>query len=233
MSYRVNVHPSDHTFFAEPSETLLEAGLRAGLNLDHSCANGSCGECRARLRWGKILPAAHADYRFSEREKQQGWFLMCSCRPAGDVVIEAHETGSAAEIPQQQVAAKAVGSNSRTMSRIVQRPRSVAVFAGDRVICCSMHAGRDAADRQLPVRQRALRFRWRRNDLFMVSFDALRRCRCRVARPVRRFLQRRFRPGRWCSLPGSRVSPATDRPRHPEGRESIGSTTGWRPFRAT
>ncbi len=106
MSYRITVHPSGHRFEAEPSETLLQAGLRAGLNLDHGCATGGCGGCRARLLSGSIAPLAHSDYHFSERERQRGWFLMCSCRAAGDLVIEAHESGTAAEIPQQQIRAK-------------------------------------------------------------------------------------------------------------------------------
>ena len=106
MSYKIIVRPSGHTFEAEPSETLLQAGLRAGLNLDHGCANGSCGDCRARLLSGVIEPLSHADFRFSELEKQQGWFISCSSRAVSDVEIEAHESGSAAEIPDQTIRAK-------------------------------------------------------------------------------------------------------------------------------
>jgi len=58
MSYKITVRPSGHNFEAEPSETLLQAGLRAGLNLGHSCATGSCGDCRARLLAGEISLAA-------------------------------------------------------------------------------------------------------------------------------------------------------------------------------
>ena len=99
-------NPPATIFEAEPSETLLQAGQRAGLNLGHNCANGSCGECRARLLSGVIAPFAHFDFRFSELEKQQGWFLLCSCRAVGDLVVEAQELDSAAEIPDQQVRAK-------------------------------------------------------------------------------------------------------------------------------
>jgi CDP-4-dehydro-6-deoxyglucose reductase len=106
MSYKISIKPSGHSFEIEPSETLLQAGLRAGLNLGHNCANGSCGECRARLVSGTVAPQSHFDYRFSELEKEQGWFLMCSCRAAADALIEVHEPGSAAEIPEQQVRAK-------------------------------------------------------------------------------------------------------------------------------
>lgn len=119
MSYRITVRPSGHTFEAEPSETLLQAGLRAGLNLGHSCANGSCGDCRARRLSGAIEPLVHCDYRFSELEKQQGWFLLCSSRAASDIEIEAQESGSAAEIPQQHIRAK-VSKVERLQEEVVQ-----------------------------------------------------------------------------------------------------------------
>lgn len=106
MARSITVRPSGHRFEAEPSETLLQAGLRAGLNLDHGCANGSCGECRARLLSGEIAATRHVDFHFGAGEREQGWFLMCSCRALTDLQVEAHESGSAAEIPQQEVCAK-------------------------------------------------------------------------------------------------------------------------------
>jgi CDP-4-dehydro-6-deoxyglucose reductase len=117
MASKITVRPSGHVFESEPSETLLQAGLRAGLNLDHSCANGTCGECRARRVRGDVEVVSHFDYRFSDVEKQLGWFLMCSCRARGDVEIEAHESGSAADIPQQLLRAK--------VSRIEQLQQAV------------------------------------------------------------------------------------------------------------
>lgn len=119
MSYKITVRPSGHTFEAEPSETLLQAGLRAGLNLDHSCANGSCGGCRARLLSGEITPSGYCDYHFGEPEKQQGWFLLCSSRAAGDVELETHESGSAAEIPEQHIRAR-VSKLDRLQEGVVQ-----------------------------------------------------------------------------------------------------------------
>jgi len=141
MSYKITVRPSGHTFEAEPSETLLQAGLRAGLNLDHSCANGSCGECRTRLLSGEIAPLSHCDFHFTDLEKQQGWFLMCSSRPASDVELEAHESGSAAEIPEQHIRAK-VSKVERLQEGVVQltirAPRSggLRFLAGQGVTLC-------------------------------------------------------------------------------------------------
>ena len=119
MSYKITVRPSGHTFEAEPSETVLQAGLRAGLNLGHSCANGGCGDCRARLLKGEISVLDHHDYRFSELERQQGWFLMCICQASNDVEIEAHESGSATDIPEQHIHAR-VSKVERLQDEIVQ-----------------------------------------------------------------------------------------------------------------
>jgi CDP-4-dehydro-6-deoxyglucose reductase len=102
----VTLLPSGHAFAAAAQETVLEAGLRAGLNLDHSCDTGSCGACRARLVTGELeLVSAH-DFPFSEAERAAGWFLMCRNRPATDLLVEAPEAGTAAEIPDQTIVAK-------------------------------------------------------------------------------------------------------------------------------
>jgi len=119
MSYKITARPSGHTFEAEPSETLLQAGLRSGLNLGHSCAGGSCGDCRARLLAGEITPLNHYDYRFSQLEQRQGWFLMCICRASSDVEIEAHESGSASDIPEQHIHAR-VNRVERLQDEVVQ-----------------------------------------------------------------------------------------------------------------
>lgn len=106
MSFKVKVQPSEHEFEVEAHESILQAGLRAGLNLDYHCANGSCGECRVRLRCGRVRPTCYSDYRFSEADQAAGWLLACCNTPATDVEIEAHESGRADEIPEQQLHAK-------------------------------------------------------------------------------------------------------------------------------
>lgn len=106
MGQQVRVQPSGHVFEVQSRESILEAGLREGLNLDHSCANGSCGACRARLLDGDLELLHHYDYRFTPQERADNHFLMCCHRPAGPIQIEAHELGSAAEIPEQHIRTK-------------------------------------------------------------------------------------------------------------------------------
>jgi len=51
---RVRLSKSDRSFGVVAGEPVLEAALRAGLNLPHSCKGGNCGACRARLLEGAV-----------------------------------------------------------------------------------------------------------------------------------------------------------------------------------
>lgn len=53
---RVEIEKKDRTysFDAEPGESILYAGLRAGIPLPYECATGTCGTCRARLKQGQL-----------------------------------------------------------------------------------------------------------------------------------------------------------------------------------
>ena len=70
----------------EPGQTLLEAGLAAGLPMPFSCAMGGCGACKGRLVEG----AVHLEEPncLSERERAQGLVLPCIARPEAPSVVE-------------------------------------------------------------------------------------------------------------------------------------------------
>jgi CDP-4-dehydro-6-deoxyglucose reductase len=104
--YRVRVLPSGHEFSAVEQETLLEAALRAGLNINFHCSSGGCGECRARVIEGALGEHDFSDYRFSEAEKARGLFLLCTAHAATDLVIEAGEAKSPHDIARQQIKAR-------------------------------------------------------------------------------------------------------------------------------
>jgi len=119
MSFKIHVRPYDHEFHAEPRSSVLQAGLREGLNLDHNCANGSCGECRARLVEGELEQVRHHDYCLSDAEKADGWFLMCCQRAKSDLLIETHESNQPSDIPEQHVTAK-VGKIEVLQDEVIQ-----------------------------------------------------------------------------------------------------------------
>lgn len=106
MAAQVHIKNTGHEFFVEGNNSILEAGLSAGLALNYGCSNGNCGKCKARLLSGEIKKIKPHDYTFSESEKGQHYFLCCSNTAITEVEIEADEAGSEKDIPQQKITAK-------------------------------------------------------------------------------------------------------------------------------
>lgn len=120
VSAQVKVRPSGHEFFVDGRDTLLQAGLKAGLNLSYGCGNGTCGLCKARVVSGAVTKVAPFDYRLSELERQQGYTLLCAhSAGSGEIVIETLEAGGPGEIPEQEIEV---------------RVRQVQVLAGDTLL---------------------------------------------------------------------------------------------------
>ncbi len=103
MSAQATVIPSGHEFFVEGAESILEAGLRGGLALNYGCSNGNCGLCKIRVVSGETRRIRHHDYALTEAEKGVGYILGCSNTAVTDVVLEADEAASTADIPRQQI----------------------------------------------------------------------------------------------------------------------------------
>ncbi len=72
---------------ADPSETVLTALERAGLNPPAFCRSGECGWCRSRLVSGEIYVPEENDGR-RQADLKFGWFHPCSSYPRSDLVIE-------------------------------------------------------------------------------------------------------------------------------------------------
>jgi ring-1,2-phenylacetyl-CoA epoxidase subunit PaaE len=62
-------------------ETVLEAGLRAGMDLPWSCRGGMCCTCRARVTEGAVT--MEVNYSLQPWEMEAGFVLTCQSRPTG------------------------------------------------------------------------------------------------------------------------------------------------------
>jgi ring-1,2-phenylacetyl-CoA epoxidase subunit PaaE len=62
-----------------PGETVLEAGLRAGLDLPWSCRGGMCCTCRAKVTAGEV--GMDVNYSLQPWETEAGFVLTCQSRP--------------------------------------------------------------------------------------------------------------------------------------------------------
>ncbi|WP_237216134.1 1,2-phenylacetyl-CoA epoxidase subunit PaaE [Falsiroseomonas oryziterrae] len=65
-------------------ETVLDAGLRAGMDLPWSCRGGMCCTCRAKVTEGAVEMAQN--YSLQPWELEAGYVLTCQSRPKGDHV---------------------------------------------------------------------------------------------------------------------------------------------------
>jgi len=106
MAAQIHLMPSGHEFFVEGNNSILEAGLSAGLALNYGCSNGNCGKCKAKLISGEVKKIKPHDYVISEAEKNQGYILACSNTAISDIVLAAEEAGSEEEIPLQKISAR-------------------------------------------------------------------------------------------------------------------------------
>ena len=137
MSFTVELHPSGHRFEAEAGETVLEAALRAGRSPAFGCANGSCGECRARIIAGEVERIRFHDYVIADAEKRAGYALLCSVAPRGDLIVESTEASGAGDIPRQRVRVRVtriepVSDDHAVVHFKVRRARVLRYLAGQR-----------------------------------------------------------------------------------------------------
>jgi len=73
-------------------ESILEAGLRSGVELPYSCKGGVCSTCRAKLVEGE----ADMDVNFAleDYEVARGFILTCQSYPASDKVTVDYDQGA-------------------------------------------------------------------------------------------------------------------------------------------
>jgi len=87
-AWRVLLHPGTTTIGARPGETLLEAGLRAEIELPYDCRAGGCGRCRARLLNGQVDDGGDAAAALTPQQRARGDILLCCACAMSDVEIE-------------------------------------------------------------------------------------------------------------------------------------------------
>jgi ferredoxin len=75
------------TVQAAPGETVLEATDGTGIDLRHGCREGKCVSCTARLLEGE-LDYEKAPRALDERQREEGFVLLCIARPVTDCRIE-------------------------------------------------------------------------------------------------------------------------------------------------
>jgi CDP-4-dehydro-6-deoxyglucose reductase len=132
--------------------------------MNYSCTSGSCGECKARIVSGDYEVSRHFDYPLSEAEKLQNMALMCSINAKSDLVIEATEARSAADIPLQSIKAKvakieAIDNDNMVLHVRTPRSKTLRFLAGQHITLTVKGAPpRDLAVASCPCNGMVLQF---------------------------------------------------------------------------
>ena len=173
VSAHVAVKPSGHDFFVEGRDTLLQAGLKAGLKFNYGCGNGTCGLCKARVVSGEVTKVAPHDYPLSEAERLQGHVLLCVHSAASsEIVLETLEAHGPRDIPDQQISVRlrsVLPMAPDTLHLHLQTPRTTRLrfLAGQSVTLSASAGGREAqatyAIASCPCDERNLHFHIRRS----------------------------------------------------------------------
>jgi ferredoxin-NADP reductase len=71
--------------YVAPDQTMLEAGLSAGIAMDYSCAMGGCGACKVRLCDGAV--EMEEPNCLTMQERAQGYVLACVSRLSQSATI--------------------------------------------------------------------------------------------------------------------------------------------------
>jgi len=92
---RIPTHSAEVTFAASgrrvtarPGQTILQAGLEAGIDLPSSCTMGGCGACKVKRTSGQVVMSE--PNCLSDREREAGYLLACCSYADTDLVIENH-----------------------------------------------------------------------------------------------------------------------------------------------
>ena len=91
--FQMSVHPDNRNVSLRQGETLLEAGLRAGIGLPFECRNGGCGKCKCTVHQGRVDHGLYQKSALSDAERARGLTLMCCATPLSDLEIEYEAQG--------------------------------------------------------------------------------------------------------------------------------------------
>ncbi len=98
-AFQVSVLPSARLYSANADETLLAAGIRAGIALPYGCRDGACGSCKCKKLSGVVVHGEHQSKALSVQEEADGYVLTCCAVAHSDVVLESRQVSEAGAFP--------------------------------------------------------------------------------------------------------------------------------------
>ena len=79
----ITLNDGEAVFDCAEGDTLLRAGLRAGLALPYECGVGACGCCRCEVIEGEVADLWPEAPGLSDRDRRKGRVLACQSLQIG------------------------------------------------------------------------------------------------------------------------------------------------------
>ncbi|MDT8992332.1 CDP-6-deoxy-delta-3,4-glucoseen reductase [Curvibacter sp. APW13] len=117
--FTVTIAPSGRNFSTQGSDTILQAGIAAGINLPYGCKDGACGSCKCMKLSGTVQHNPHQAKALSAEEEAAGWVLTCSAHATSDVVLESKQVTELGALPIKKMPARV--SSLQRLSHDVMR----------------------------------------------------------------------------------------------------------------
>ena len=88
-THTITIEPLGREVECRQDQSILDACLRAGVWVPHSCTHGTCGTCKAEIVEGDVDHGEASPFALMDFERDEGKALLCTATPRGDVVVEA------------------------------------------------------------------------------------------------------------------------------------------------
>ena len=88
-TFTITVEPLGREIECREDQTILDACLRNGVWLPHSCTHGTCATCKCDIVDGDVDHGDASSFALMDFERDEGKLLTCCAKPRSDVVIEA------------------------------------------------------------------------------------------------------------------------------------------------
>ena len=168
--YQITIEPLGREVTCREDQTILDACLRAGVWVPHSCTHGTCATCKAEVLEGDVDHGEASSFALMDFERDEGKTLLCVCTPRSDVVIEADiDADDAIEVhPVQDYQGTLVGMDDvalDTRRLLIELDRDLVFNAGQYMsLAIPGHDGvtRTYSMANIPTEPRILEFQIRR-----------------------------------------------------------------------
>ena len=81
QTHTITVEPLGREVECREDQTILDACLRSGVWLPHSCTHGTCATCKAEVLDGDVDHGAASTFALMDYERDEGKLLPCTACP--------------------------------------------------------------------------------------------------------------------------------------------------------